>query len=78
MITPAQCKMARAALDWSAKTLADRAGVGLNTINRFEQGKDTLASTASKIEAAFGGLVEFIPENGSGPGVRLKKSGGAS
>lgn len=74
MLTPTHCKMARAALDWSAKTLADKANVGVNTINRFEQGKDTLASTVAKIETALSPFVEFIPENGSGPGVRLKKA----
>lgn len=74
MITPTQCKMARAALDWSAKTLADKAGVGSNTINRFEQGNDTLASTVVKIEAALSPHVIFIDQNGEGPGVRLKKT----
>jgi len=30
--------MARAALEWSTQELATRAGVGLNTVNRFESG----------------------------------------
>lgn len=34
-----QCKMAKAALGWSAKDLAAAAGLGYATVARFEAGK---------------------------------------
>jgi transcriptional regulator with XRE-family HTH domain len=71
--------MARAALDWTTRVLAERAGVGVNTVTRFEQGGEALVGTVAKLRSAFEAAgVEFIPANGSGPGVRLKKAVGAS
>jgi transcriptional regulator with XRE-family HTH domain len=75
MITNTQCRMARAALNWSLKELAKRAGVGHVTINRFEGGHaqsnpSTLAALRRALEE---GGAEFIAENGGGPGVRLRK-----
>jgi len=37
MITGAQIRSARAALGWSAQTLAEKSGVGLRTLMRLEQ-----------------------------------------
>lgn len=37
-ITPAQCRAARAMLDWTARELAARAGIALSTICSFERG----------------------------------------
>jgi transcriptional regulator with XRE-family HTH domain len=66
--------MARGALDWTARDLAAAATVGINTVTRFEKGTDTLASTVTKLRTALEAAgVEFIPENGGGAGVRLKK-----
>ncbi|MCU4161743.1 helix-turn-helix domain-containing protein [Acidiphilium sp. AL] len=67
--------MARAALDWSVKNLAERAKVGEATIRRFERDRaepihSTAAAICSALEAAG---VEFIAENGGGAGVRLRK-----
>ncbi|MBS7699163.1 MAG: helix-turn-helix transcriptional regulator [Chelatococcus sp.] len=69
--------MARAALELTVADLATAAGVAPNTINRFETGKtvpnrSTLAAIQLALEEAG---VEFIPENGGGPGVRLRKRG---
>jgi transcriptional regulator with XRE-family HTH domain len=65
--------MARAALSWSTATLAEAAGVGLNTVNRFEAGADARLSSVEKMKAALEAAgIEFIPGNGGGPGVRLK------
>jgi hypothetical protein len=33
-----QCRMARAALGWNMQKLATKAGVGINTVHRFESG----------------------------------------
>lgn len=66
--------MARAALGWSTQDLARNAEVGCNTVNRFEAGQDARVSSVEKMRRALeAGGVEFIPENGGGAGVRLKK-----
>jgi transcriptional regulator with XRE-family HTH domain len=63
--------MARAALKWSTAKLAEEAGVGVNTVNRFEAGADAQLSSVKKIQAALErGGVEFT--NGAQPGVRFK------
>ncbi|MFG1284870.1 helix-turn-helix domain-containing protein [Xanthobacter autotrophicus] len=66
--------MARAALGWSTQELAAKAGVGVNTVNRFEAGQDARMSSVEKMRAALeaGGVI-FIEQNGNGPGVRLKE-----
>jgi len=74
MMTPEQCRMARAALNWTAQHLASKAKVGINTVTRFEAGAEVLVSTAEKLRDALdAGGVAFIHENGGGPGVRLKR-----
>jgi len=75
MITATQCRAARALLDWSQQELADRARVGIVTVRQLEGGKtqprrSTLDVIQRALEAAG---VEFIDENGGGPGVRLRK-----
>ena len=76
MITPEQCRAARGLLDWSQQELADRAGVGVVTVRQLEA--DThqpRRATLNVIKGCFeGACVEFIDENGGGPGVRLEKS----
>lgn len=66
--------MARAALNWSTQELAAKAGVGVNTVNRFEAGQDARVSSVDKMRAALEAAgVLFVAENGEGPGVRLRK-----
>jgi transcriptional regulator with XRE-family HTH domain len=67
--------MARAALNWTVRDLAEVAGLHRNTITNIETGRyagdsETLATIAEVLKRAG---VEFIDENGGGPGVRLKK-----
>lgn len=74
MLTSAQIRAARALLNWTVRDLAERASVHRNTITRAETdatgpGYATLAIRAALEE----GGVEFIAENGGGPGVRLGK-----
>lgn len=66
--------MARAALDWGVLELAREADVSTQTIVRLERGEALRQSTVDRIRNAFeqAGL-EFIPENGGGPGVRIKR-----
>jgi transcriptional regulator with XRE-family HTH domain len=70
-----QCKMARVALGIGVRELAEKAKVSPDTIARLERGEllreRTVDAIRSAIEAAG---VEFIPENGGGPGVRLRKA----
>ena len=75
MLTPAQSRAARALLDWSQDALAAASHLGLSTIRDFEKGRrvpshNNLAAIVRALEAAG---VQFIPENGGGPGVRMRK-----
>ena len=72
-MTPEQLRMARAALKIGVRELAEMADVTPNTISRIENGGDAMASTLKKLRQALEARgVAFIPENGGGPGVRLK------
>lgn len=74
-MTPAQCRMARAALELGVRELAEAAKVSTNTITRLERGEELKERTVDAIRIALESLgVEFIPENGGGPGVRLRKT----
>lgn len=69
-----QCKMARVAIGWGVRELAAAANVSPNTIARLERGEELKASTIEAIRSALEAAgVEFIPENGGGAGVRLRK-----
>jgi transcriptional regulator with XRE-family HTH domain len=76
MITKEQCAAARGLLGWTAKQLSKIAKVGVMTISRFEAGRgEPYPATRHVIQLAFEAAgVEFIPENGGGPGVRLRKT----
>lgn len=66
--------MARAATGLGVRDLAALAKVSPNTIARFERGEAlqerTIEAIQKTLEAAG---VQFIAENGGGPGVRLKR-----
>ena len=71
---PVQLKMARAAVGWGVRELAKKAGVTANTVTRIENGADAKQSTMDRLEHALEAAgIEFIQENGGGPGVRLRK-----
>ncbi|WP_210241552.1 helix-turn-helix domain-containing protein [Mesorhizobium sp. B2-5-4] len=73
-MTPVQCRMARAALDWGVLDLAKKAGISTQTIVRLERGDALKQPTLDRIRETFEGAgVAFIPENGGGPGVRLAR-----
>ncbi len=74
-VTSAQVRMARAALNWTVRDLAEAAKLHRNTITNIETGKyggdeATLNAIATVLKRAG---VEFIEENGGGPGVRMRK-----
>lgn len=76
-ISAAQCRAARALLDWSQEQLAQNASVARATIADFERGlrldlmRQNMLSLRMTLEA---GGVEFLPEadDGAGAGVRLR------
>lgn len=66
--------MARAALELGVRELAEQAKVSTNTVTRFERGEELRERTVDAIRDALEAAgVEFIPENGGGAGVRLKR-----
>lgn len=75
-LSPAQCRAARALLDWSQAKLSAESKVATKTLADFERGnrtpyERTLNDIKVTLEAA--GVI-FVDENGAGPGVRLRKS----
>ena len=70
-------KAARALLAWSQEQLAAAAGISIPTIKRLEASDGPLggrSETGDKIRKTLEVAgVEFINENGGGPGVRLRK-----
>ena len=74
-ITPAQSRGARALLDMTQPQLASKSGLGLSTVVDFERSRRPVskeAIRAIRLALEDAGL-EFIDENGGGPGVRLRK-----
>jgi transcriptional regulator with XRE-family HTH domain len=74
-VTSAQVRMARAALNWTVRDLAAATSLHRNTISNIESGKylgeeASLATIQTVLRRAG---IEFIDENGGGPGVRLRK-----
>ena len=74
-ILPEQLRAARALLDWTREDLANVSGITVRTLARIESSQTmprqaTLEALAAALETAG---IEFIPENGGGPGVRLSR-----
>lgn len=79
LTTGSQLKAARALAGIGQVELSKLSGVHANTIRKMEgRGDATLTSgleTINKIQAVLETAgVEFIPENGGGVGVRLRKA----
>ncbi len=74
-MTPAQCRAARALIGISQDHLAKSSAVAKATIAAFElDQRSPYARTVAAIRAALESAgIEFIPENGGGAGVRLRK-----
>jgi transcriptional regulator with XRE-family HTH domain len=74
-LTSAQIRAARALIRWSAEDLARASMLSVTTIRRAELTDDETSMTAANDVAVRRALeaagVEFIDENGGGPGVRL-------
>ena len=76
-----QVKAARALLGWSQIELANAAAISVPTVKRLEAKDGYLggrSETARKIRQALErGGIQFIEENGGGPGVRVRTRGRA-
>ena len=76
-LTGAQIRAARSLIKWTAEDLARESQVSLRTIRRAELFDESTSMTAPNDGAVRRALeaagVEFIDENGGGPGVRLRK-----
>lgn len=70
--------MARAALKWSTQRLAEEASVGVNTINRFEDGRDARLSSVDKMKRTLEAAGIVFIDTGQlidgGPGVRFRNA----
>jgi transcriptional regulator with XRE-family HTH domain len=78
-LTSGQIRAARALIRWTAQDLADASVLSVATIRRAELREVDTSLTAANDLAVRRALeaagVEFIDENGGGPGVRLRHSG---
>ena len=74
MMSPSQCRGARALLDMTQPRLASLADLGLSTVVDFEKQRRAVSEEAvRKMQEALetAGII-FIYENGGGAGVRLR------
>jgi transcriptional regulator with XRE-family HTH domain len=74
-ISAAQVRASRALIGWTREQLADASGITERNLARIETDEvkprvSTQAAIRRALEAAG---VEFIPENGGGAGVRLRR-----
>jgi transcriptional regulator with XRE-family HTH domain len=76
MLTSSQIRAARALLRWSAYELASRSEMSSRTIQRMEADEgipSANAQTLHRVQITLENAgIEFIDENGGGPGVRLR------
>ncbi|WP_354068682.1 helix-turn-helix transcriptional regulator [Bradyrhizobium sp. LB5.2] len=72
-------KAARALLGWSQDDLAMAAELSVPTVKRLEASDGLLGGRDQTVEKIVNAItsagVDFIFENGGGPGVRLRRSG---
>jgi hypothetical protein len=77
LLTSAQMRAARALIRWSAEDLAKETSLSVTTIRRAELMEgETSMTTANNLavrRALEAAGVEFIDEDGGGPGVRLRQ-----
>jgi transcriptional regulator with XRE-family HTH domain len=77
LILAHQLKAARALARMDQQELADRSGVSVPTIKRMEAGDGPIRANYENVNSVVAVLeaagIEFIPGNGGGPGVRLRR-----
>ena len=71
---PIEIRRSQAAVGWGVRALAKNADVPANTWPRIENGANAKQSTMDRLQRALEAAeMEFIDENGGGPGVQLRK-----
>lgn len=75
MVSPDQCRAARALLGWSVAELAAASSLGTATIKRFEAGQVVNAASVTAVERAIAGAGLILLDAGEpgpvgGEGVR--------
>jgi transcriptional regulator with XRE-family HTH domain len=75
MMLPVHVRMARAALGWTNRELADKANVNLNTVARYEAGREVKSRTIESIESVFtaAGITLIYEDALGGVGLRLTR-----
>lgn len=77
LITGRQIAAARALLGLSQTSLSERANISVPTLKRMEASDGPATGMINNVAAVRGALeqagVVFVPENGDGVGVRLRK-----
>ncbi|MFC3753544.1 helix-turn-helix transcriptional regulator [Aquamicrobium ahrensii] len=69
-----QSKMARAALGWGVRDLAQAAAVSVDTVSRLERGEELMPRTVQAIRTALEAAgVEFINDERGDGVVSLRK-----
>ncbi len=74
MITPLLSRAARALLGWTQANLAEKSGVGLDVVRRFERSEsDTRGQAMIAMEAAIrrAGIKLIPPDDREGEGLRF-------
>lgn len=75
-----QIKAARALLGWTQSDLAEASGVSHPTVKRLEMASGAIGGRAETGDAIRSALeeagIQFIEQNGGGPGVRLSRPSG--
>jgi len=73
-MSPAQCRAARALLDWSQTALAEAADLGLSTVVDFERERRDVSNNAkASIRSAFEAAgIEFVNDARGEGAVKLR------
>ncbi|WCK77537.1 helix-turn-helix domain-containing protein [Agrobacterium fabrum] len=74
---PVQCRMARIALEWGVRELAEAADVSTNTVTRFEKGDELKQRTVDAMRTAMEAMGIVFVEAGDivdGYGVTVRSN----
>jgi transcriptional regulator with XRE-family HTH domain len=71
---PVQCKMARVAVGWGVRELAEAAQVSPDTVARFERGEELRGRTLEALQKALE-AAGVVFTNGGEPGVKIRARG---
>jgi len=72
-MTPAQLRMARAALKLTVREIERQTGVNKDSISRYEAGREILSGALQRLEKLFldAGVIFLEPDEAGGEGIRV-------